>query len=200
MTQMVKSKVTSTALLPEYSLGLRVPAGEIYLKQFFCPTASEEIRGQFEAFAQSLGVTNPQKELFNCREPFSGLGSNRFRPYSAHDILRLSRPSPIRSKPMAIRVLRPHRESYVTVKVIAMTPAKVVCRARYNNSWVTIELDRRSLEAQDLREGDLFEWIPNEKGLVSQADIRRHPRRDDKGESERTQQVFAALEKITEPA
>ena len=101
---------------------------------------------------------------------------------------------------LEIQPSRKQREAYVMVKVVALKAAKALCKARYKAHWLEIELERKSVEQQGLKEGDTFEWIPNEEGVLRGPDIRNHPRREDAGETERTQRAFDELAKMVQQA
>lgn len=73
------------------------------------------------------------------------------------------------------------------------------CRARIDfgqgPKWVSIHLDKKSLEACDLREGDYFEWVPREDGIVKDEDITQHPRRVSLEEVREACEIFKQLRK-----
>ena len=64
--------------------------------------------------------------------------------------------------------------------------------------WLDIILDKASLIALDLREGDYFKWIPQRDGVVKREHIREHPRISDPDEDERTRRVFDDLKSLAE--
>lgn len=71
------------------------------------------------------------------------------------------------------------------------------CQARMDlkeeSRWLPVHLKRNSLEACDLMEGDYFEWVPNEEGMVRNEDITKHPRRYNPEDVEASERVFKQL-------
>jgi hypothetical protein len=88
------------------------------------------------------------------------------------------------------------QRSFVPIKVVSYEGTKARCKARYEGYWIAIELDCQSLRNLDLREGDTFEWIPREDGLVLAEEVRHHPRKPDPGDHERTERAFQKLAEL----
>jgi len=188
-----------------YVLDLRGPHGERDIKEFKSPAPQEFMSQALDKFVLAFGAKQyPIKQaspypaggfpfLVNYPQPDILYGSGVAR---LHELLS----HPQAAIPLEIQPSRKQQDAYVMVKVVALKEGKALCKALYKNHWLEIELGGESLERQDIREGDVFEWIPNEDGVLRGPDIRNHPRREEPGETERTQRAFDELAKMVQKA
>ena len=75
---------------------------------------------------------------------------------------------------------------YIGVEVSRFDGEIAYCQAEYpKGRRLPVQLNRKSLEDNDLGPGDSFQWIPNREGVVRAEDITEHPRKFAPGEAER---------------
>ena len=95
---------------------------------------------------------------------------------------------------------------YVSVEIIRYEERDAYCHFNapsihsIKDKWLEgLVLKRESLEAQGLRVGDTFQWIPRKDGIVRTEDILQHPNRlseeDDRNAREVTARVQQYLKK-----
>jgi hypothetical protein len=184
--------------VPLYRLEFKEESGDSYIKDFRTTVAHADLSALIDYWILSLPKINYlAKEPSVYSQIDRGLmasyrrvvGLPDFRPTKIENLVF----SPASPLCIAVQARSRERNEFVLVKVVAFQEGTALCEARYKGHWLEIELDRSSLDRADLREGDTFEWIPNEQGVVKDQDVRSHPRREDVGERERTEKAFDDL-------
>jgi hypothetical protein len=63
----------------------------------------------------------------------------------------------------------------VKVQVVKFKGEIAFGKAYYQQKWVPVYLDRKSVEQCGLKEDDIFKWIPKRNGIVRMEDVYEHP-------------------------
>lgn len=182
-----------------YLFGVHLPTGHFEAADIKSVLPPDLFSEKWERFLKTLSLEGP---MGVSETSGTGLRSHYFEAgalsvtRNCDKVLEKTLSSAKGLSMIEIHVSVKKQRPFVPVKIVSYEGAKAHCKARYEGYWLAVQLDCQSLKNLDLREGDTFEWIPREDGLVLADDIRRHPRKSDPGDYERAERAFQRLTKL----